>query len=215
MREIEFGGLRCRVLGGVDGNGSGKGPVVVLLHGFGAPGTDLVGLEGALDVGNDVRFVFPEAPIALGRMYGNGRAWWQIDMLAIQEAAMRGELRSLAGTIPPELAGVRAQMIKALDEITEQLSPSALFLGGFSQGAMLSCDVALHDSRKLAGLVILSGTLMAETEWAPRFASRKDLPIFQSHGTHDPILPYVFAEALRDAWDFAGSTKFRCPCLTN
>ena len=44
MREIQLGGLRTRVTGGTDGKGGGNGPLVVLLHGFGAPGNDLVPL---------------------------------------------------------------------------------------------------------------------------------------------------------------------------
>ena len=41
MREEQLGGLRTRVTGGTDGKGGGRGPLVLLLHGFGAPGDDL------------------------------------------------------------------------------------------------------------------------------------------------------------------------------
>lgn len=39
MREVSVGGLKVRLTGGVDGQGGGDGPLVMLLHGFGAPGT--------------------------------------------------------------------------------------------------------------------------------------------------------------------------------
>ena len=42
MRVDKLGGLTVRLTGGVDGKGGGAGPLVVLLHGFGAPGDDLV-----------------------------------------------------------------------------------------------------------------------------------------------------------------------------
>src|SRR5690606_2105799 len=48
MRTEILGGLTACVTGGTDGKGGGDGPVVVLLHGFGAPGTDLVALGPAL-----------------------------------------------------------------------------------------------------------------------------------------------------------------------
>lgn len=42
MKEERFGELLARVVvGGTDRAGSGTGPVVVLMHGFGAPGYDL------------------------------------------------------------------------------------------------------------------------------------------------------------------------------
>jgi phospholipase/carboxylesterase len=63
---------------------------------------------------------------------------------------------------------------------------------------MLACDTALHSTRPLAGLVLLSGTLVAESEWTPRLSARRGLPVFQSHGAQDPLLPFFAAERLRD-----------------
>ena len=57
MRTLELGGLECRVVGGSDREGGGDGPVVVLLHGFGAPGDDLVPLWRVMDVPRGTRFV--------------------------------------------------------------------------------------------------------------------------------------------------------------
>jgi phospholipase/carboxylesterase len=49
-----------------------------------------------------------------------------------------------------------------------------------------------------AGLIQLSGSLLARQDWRPSVGKRAGLPVFQSHGTQDPILPYVMAERLRD-----------------
>jgi len=54
--------------------------------------------------------------------------------------------------------------------------------------------------------VLLSGTLLAEREWAPRMEGRKSLPVFQSHGAQDPLLPFAAAERLRDLLTQAGVT---------
>lgn len=206
MKTETFGELSCVVTGGDDREGGGDGPVIVLLHGFGAPGTDLVSLWRVLDVPRGTRFVFPAAPLDLSYAYGMGdaRAWWMIDMAALDAAVRSGTFRELGKEIPEGLADARAKLIAALDAIEARLKPSALMLGGFSQGAMLSLDVALHTTRPIASLALMSGTLLAEEVWAPLLSARKGLPVVQSHGTHDPILPFVVAEKLRDRLTAAG-----------
>jgi len=178
---------------------------VVLMHGFGAPGDDLVALARYIDA--PARFVFPAAPIALGGMYGPGRAWWQIDMLKIQQAMMSGQFAARMAEVPDGLPAARVAVEGALDEVIARYSVAddQLVLGGFSQGAMLSLDVALHRARKPAALVLMSGTLIAEQEWAPKLATLAGVPIVQSHGRHDPILPFSVAEILRDRLTAAGA----------
>src|SRR5208282_2123552 len=96
MRTLELGGLRVRVTGGTDREGGGDGPALVLLHGFGAPGDDLVSLWRVLAAPAGTRFVFPEAPVSLAAMgYGEGRAWWMIDMERMLEL-QRGQPRDAA-----------------------------------------------------------------------------------------------------------------------
>ena len=174
----------------------GDGPVVVLCHGFGAPGDDLVGLVPLLRTPKPLRFVFPVAPLAPPPLAG-GRAWWMIDRERLQRGS-RGP-RDL-NEIPPGLADARAQLSSLLEAVERELGVSGeqIVLGGFSQGAMLSLDVALHRASPLAGLVLLSGTLIAEREWSERLPARAGLPVFQSHGSEDPLLPFAVAETLRD-----------------
>ena len=179
MRMDTLGGLTVRLTGGTDGKGGGNGPLVVLLHGFGAPGDDLVPLSEYLDAPTGTRFLFPEAPISIPMGFGDSRAWWMIDMARIQADRAAGQKKLGA-------------------------DPERTVLGGFSQGAMLSCDALLHSTQSYAGLIQLSGTLVAKQEWAPLLTKRKGLPLFQSHGTQDPILPYAMAERLRDEFLQAG-----------
>jgi phospholipase/carboxylesterase len=206
MKARRFGELRVRLTGGPDGEGGGDGPLVVLLHGFGAPGTDLVPLARVMNLPERIRVAFPEAPLELPGAYGGGRAWWMLDMAKLQRAMIRGVPRDLRQERPEELPAARAKLTATLDALTAELgvAEGELVLGGFSQGAMLSCDQALHSDRPLAGLVQLSGAYLNEDDWAPRFAARKGLPVFQSHGRRDPILGFAGAEHLRAAMDDAG-----------
>lgn len=206
MRDIELGGLRVRITGGPDREGGGDGPVVVLLHGFGAPGTDLVGLWRVLDVPRETRFVFPEAPMALPPAYGAGRAWWMIDVDAMERAIATGAARDRRHEDPEDMHRAREAVERMLDAVQEELHVTGdqLVLGGFSQGAMVSCDVAFRTDRPLAGLVLMSGTLLAEDAWRKGMPTRAGLPVLVSHGERDPILPFDLSVALKDALTEAG-----------
>lgn len=206
MREEQISGLRTRMTGGTDGKGGGRGPLVILLHGFGAPGDDLVPLADALNVPAGTRFVFPEGPLSLSFGPGDARAWWLIDMARLAQDRAAGRVRDLSQDIPKGLAPVRDTMLGFLKEIEQKFDadPKKTVLGGFSQGAMLSCDLILHTDRPYAGLVQLSGNLLAQPIWEPLLPKRKGLPVFQSHGVQDEILPYVGAERLRDTLVQAG-----------
>lgn len=206
MRMDEIGGLTVRITGGTDGKGGGNGPLVVLLHGFGAPGNDLVPLADVLDAPTGTRFVFPEGPLTLSFGPRNARAWWLIDMARIAQDQAAGRARDLSNEIPKGLAPARETMLAFLKEVerTFVADPRKTVLGGFSQGAMLTCDAMLHTDRPYAGLVQLSGNLLAQPVWNSLMPKRKGLPVFQSHGIQDEMLPYLGAERLRDALSQSG-----------
>jgi phospholipase/carboxylesterase len=177
---------------------------VILLHGFGAPGDDLVSLARVIDGKPGTRFVFPEAPLDLG---GGGRAWWNIDMMRLQMSMMSGTPRDTS-EVPEGLDTARAAVTALVRDVGKELGAPAegagVVLGGFSQGAMLALDVALRSDLALSGLVLLSGTIVAENEWLPLLPKRKTTPVLQSHGDGDPLLPFNTAERLRDELRKAG-----------
>ena len=210
MDVLTLGPLRVRRVVKTSGNTSKTDAprTVVLMHGYGAPGDDLVGLGEGLAAPAGTTFLFPEAPNGLTGAPSDdeARAWWPIDIGRFQRAAMLGTLDKLVDDVPEGLHEARASVLAMLDAYERETStPSAnVVLGGFSQGSMLALDVALHTERAFAGLAILSGTLLAAKDWLPRMVARKDLPVFQSHGTRDPILPFPIAERLRHELEGAG-----------
>lgn len=207
MDTRELAGLQVRLLGGDDGKGGGDGPMVVLLHGFGAPGDDLVALAQPLAVPPGTRFVFPEAPLSLPSEFGAGRAWWMLDMLRLQMAMMGAAPRDLKNEYPEGLPAARAKLMELLAVLEKDyaMDPSRLVLGGFSQGAMLCCDVALRWQKKPAGLALMSGSFICSKEWQPLFEGLEERPVLLSHGREDAILPFALAEELRDALVVAGA----------
>lgn len=188
--------------------------VVLLCHGFGAPGDDLVPLSLELmgrfpKLASGVRFVFPEAPMDLDElgMYG-ARAWWMIDMNRVA-AAQQGDLsgmQRMRTETPEGLQPARQALLKVIDEVSRatQLPISKFVLGGFSQGSMITTDVTLRMEEAPAALAIFSGTVITEPEWRKRASIRKGLRVIQSHGRQDPFLPYTFAEDLRTLLTDAG-----------
>jgi phospholipase/carboxylesterase len=210
MRQESLAGLTVHITGGEDRQGGGEGPLLVLMHGFGAPGDDLVPLHRQLDLPREVRFAFPEAPLdmaeRMGLDYAGARAWWMIDP-AILAAADRGERHDRTRTVPEGLAEARDQVMDALAELAELLgaAPSRTVLGGFSQGAMLTMDVALHAEQPFRALCLLSGTLIARPEWEPLAPKLRGVPVLQSHGREDAVLPFDGAVALAELLRAAGA----------
>ena len=204
MKLTKSAQIVARIVGGTDREGGGEGPVVVLLHGFGAPGDDLVPLWRVLAAPSGTRFVFPEAPLDLGDR-SLGRAWWWIDL---EERIRRQELGEKRDTteVPSGLDAARSHVETLLDDLEAAMHPppGKIVLGGFSQGAMLALDVAIRSTRPLAGLALLSGTPIATAEWAAYFERRSGLPVFMSHGQNDPILAFDLAVELRDTLSLHG-----------
>jgi phospholipase/carboxylesterase len=158
------------------------------------------------NVPQGIRFIFPEGPLSLGFGYGDSRAWWIIDMAKLESERAAGRSRDLSVEVPRGLSLAREAIETFLTHLPRRMpiDYKQVVIGGFSQGAMLSCDNALHTDRRYAGIVQLSGNLLAQSVWGPLMPKRKGLPVFQSHGTQDDILPYMGAERLRDALSKAG-----------
>src|SRR3954470_12491967 len=159
-----LGGLQCVV---AQATQDPPRLLAVLCHGFGATGEDLVSFAPELvhlrPELEPVRFVFPAAPISLGWTgMGEGLAWWPIDFEKMEAARGGGApaLQRLHERTPGGLPQARRMLREALDVACRQanLPLSRAVLGGFSQGSMVSTDVALRLEEAPAGLCILSGT---------------------------------------------------------
>ncbi len=193
-----------------------RGPiqrVIVLCHGFGASGDDLVPFGDELiravpELGQSALIVFPRAPLALESMgWGDARAWWMIDMAKLQWAQQTGNLRDLRGEKPEGMESARDQLLAALIEIQSATGVpwSQFVLGGFSQGAMITVEALRHLPERLGGAILFSGTLLNEVEWRQSSPTLAGLPMVQSHGRNDAILPHSLALELRSVLEMHGA----------
>jgi phospholipase/carboxylesterase len=151
--------------------------LVVLLHGFGADGNDLIGLAPHwARLLPEAEFISPHAPFPC-EMGPFGRQWFSF--------ADRTPETILAGT-----KAAAAILDAFLDEAlaARGLADRDMALVGFSQGAMLSLYVALRRPKPVAVVVGYSGALIGAEELASKIRSRP--PVLLVHGDADPVVPY-------------------------
>jgi phospholipase/carboxylesterase len=160
--------------------------LVILLHGLGADGNDLIGLAPYwARLLPEAEFVSPNAPFPCD-MAPYGYQWFS------------AQDRSPAAV----LAGVRAAapMLDAfIDEALAErgLSDADLALVGFSQGTMMSLFVGLRRAQPAAGILGFSGRLLAPELLASELRSRPRVLLV--HGTEDPLVPYASLAAAEAA----------------
>jgi phospholipase/carboxylesterase len=173
--------------------------LVILLHGLGADGNDLIGLAPywapALP---DAEFLSPNAPFPCD-MAPYGYQW-----LSARDPSPEARLSGAraAGTILDAFI---------TDELAKRdLSEADCALVGFSQGTMMSLFVGPRREKPLAGIVGFSGRLIAPELLGEEIRSRP--PILLVHGTDDPMVPYSSMAEAETALKAAGVSVETLAC---
>jgi phospholipase/carboxylesterase len=164
--------------------------LVVLLHGYGANGDDLIALgdawQGALP---DAAFVAPNAPETIPGMYG-GLQWFALTLRDPSEywRGVSAAQPALDRFLDAELARYR-------------LAADRLVLVGFSQGSMMALHVGLRRATAPAGIVAYSG-LLAGPEQLGETKARP--PVMLVHGEADDLIPVEALHMAREVLAGAG-----------
>ena len=151
--------------------------LVILLHGLGADGNDLIGLSQYWGRAvPDAEFVSPNAPFPCD-MGGFGYQWFSVQDRS-REAMLAG-VRAAAPILDAYIG----------DELNKRgLDESDVALVGFSQGTMMSLFVGLRREKPVAGILGYSGRLIAPELLTDELRSRP--PVLLVHGTYDPVVSY-------------------------
>lgn len=162
-------------------NGQAPDAAVVLLHGYGSDGNDLISLApywqpvlpGAL-------FLSPNAPEPAA-MTGFGHQWFAIDWSGDRLASRQ------TGVIK-----ARPVVVDFLTDLWSQtgITPARTILGGFSQGAMMALHVgtSLPADQQLMGVVGASGAFLPPEGFGGPDLARP--PICLVHGDRDDVVDH-------------------------
>ena len=165
---------------------------VVLLHGYGADGNDLIALgEAWRRRFPETVFLSPHAPEELPFPGFGGRQWFPLALRDAQEF-WRGVNQA-------------APVLNAyLDDVLRRyhLTAQQMALVGFSQGTMMALHVGLRRSESLAAIVGFSGRLAGPEQLSTELVSRPPLQLI--HGAEDDVIAVDAIHTACDALQAAG-----------
>ncbi|MEM1274730.1 MAG: prolyl oligopeptidase family serine peptidase [Pseudomonadota bacterium] len=161
-----------------------KGPenpdrLVILLHGYGADGADLLGLaDPMMPHLPATAFIAPDAP-ERSAMNPMGFQWCPIPWIdgSSEEQAEAGMALAV-----DDLNAFLDQMMQH-----EGVAPASVALFGFSQGTMMSLHIAPRRAEAFAGVVGFSGRLLYPERLAEDVRTRP--PVLLVHGDQDDVVP--------------------------
>jgi len=144
-------------------------PLVLFLHGRGADEHDLIDLADGLP--NSFLYASLRAPVPAE----GGYTWFE----------NRGVARPVAESLRESVALVRAW----LDDPATGCATRPCYLFGFSAGMMMAGALLLHDPRRFAGAILLSGAFALDAALEPVNDRLSNLPVFYGHGSFDDVIP--------------------------
>lgn len=158
----------------------GTNKAIILLHGVGSNEQDLFSLADQLP--SDFYILSVRAPFVLGA----GRfAWYNVDFSSGKPVF----------NVQQELAS-RDLLTRFVAEMKVKYKLEHVFLGGFSQGAIMSYSIGLSHPREVTGVIALSGRILEEIQ---RTITADDdltkLGVFLAHGIQDDKLPIHYARS--------------------
>ncbi|GAC1575500.1 MAG: alpha/beta fold hydrolase [Sphingomicrobium sp.] len=150
--------------------------IVLLLHGYGSNGADLISLaphwQRALP---NALFLAPNAPQRLAGM-GSEYQWWPLQAFTPQALALGASSAAPA---------INAFIDRKLTQYS--LGDADLAIVGFSQGTMMALHVGLRRRTPIAGILGYSGMLTGAAELHHEEITKP--PVLLIHGSADPVVP--------------------------
>ncbi|MCW7491595.1 esterase [Leptospira sp. 2 VSF19] len=161
-----------------------KPPLLLLLHGVGSNEEDLFSLSNFLP--DSFLVVSLRGPLKLGP----GSFGWYEVLFTTGQPKINLEQEA-------ESRKLLLQFLEYL-KINYQFDESNVWIGGFSQGAIMSYSIGLLHPEKVKGIIALSGRLLEENKIQVKVSEKiLDKKIFISHGTNDRVLSVEYARSVK------------------
>jgi phospholipase/carboxylesterase len=160
------------------GTKSDRQKAIIFLHGVGSNEQDLFRLAPLLP--DNFVVISPRGPYTLGA----GRyAWYQVDFSTGKPV------------INEQQAEHSRQVIKAfIQQVKQQYAVEEVYLGGFSQGGIMSYSVGLASPGAVSGILSFSGRILQEIKpLVQKDKVLEQLKVFVAHGVQDGTLPVLYA----------------------
>jgi len=157
---------------------NGNRKALILLHGVGSNEEDLISLSDHLP--DDLYVISPRGPLTLGA----GRyAWYNVDFSTGKPAFNQQEEQSS-----------RKLIIDFIRQVKQLYNLREIYIGGFSQGGIMSYSIGLTHPDEISGVLSLSGRLLQEVKPLVQVNdSLRKLKVFIAHGTADRTLSVGYA----------------------
>ena len=162
---------------------------IILCHGYGADGEDLMGLVPYLkEHPPETAFFAPNAPIELDYGY----AWCNLDDFHPGQPITSDYLEKL--TQRAQKPAIQLQdFIKKIQE-KYHLNNQDITLIGFSQGGLVVSYAALTQEKPLGHVIALSAIPICWTSTLAKQFKPAHIPFFITHGSADPVVPVAAAD---------------------
>jgi phospholipase/carboxylesterase len=155
--------------------------VIIWLHGLGADYNDFVPLIKELDLQQNTKFIFPNAPLRPITV-NNGyvmRGWYDIFLLN-EDIDATADVEGINKSV--------ATIHQIIDqEIVAGVAAKNIIIAGFSQGGVISYIAGIKYKQLLGGIIALSTYIPVYDKFIGSTTST--IPIFAAHGTNDMVIP--------------------------
>ena len=160
-----------------------KNKAIILLHGVGSNEQDLFNLAEQLP--DDYFIISPRGQFTLGP----GRyAWYNVDFSTGKPVFNAQQ----------ELSSLKI-ILDFINQVKLKYQLDEVYVGGFSQGAIMSYTIGLLNPKDIKGVIALGGRMLEEIKpIVTRNEDLKKLRVFISHGTQDNTLPVGYARAAKN-----------------
>lgn len=164
-----------------------KTPVLIMLHGYGSNETDLFAMHKSFD--NRYAVFSLRAPNSIPN---SGYCWFPLDV------SEKDKIKYDYNFVQQSKNLILSFISNACKSLN--LDSTNVVLFGFSQGAMLSTDIAFTHPNKIKGVIALSGMLMPETQAQIKndlsWKNINKVKMYFAHGYSDNVIKLTEAEKI-------------------